>query len=104
MEMEKWADYLISHVKKDNLDRVTHVLLHTDNGESVSCIGTHSKDEVIALLKKNKKINTITWNYPNWNNGAAVGHVRYQWGEYLRTDRNKTEKDNLDNLPPINGT
>ncbi|WP_111308562.1 DUF3892 domain-containing protein [Confluentibacter sediminis] len=96
--MTKWADYLISHVKKDSNQRVVHVLLHEDKGETVSMGVIKTKDEVITLLKKGKTVNTILWGYPNWLNGASVDFIKYQNGEYLRTDRNITEKDNLDNL------
>lgn len=99
--MAKWADYLISHVKKDSSDRVVSVLLHEDNGETVSRGYVKTKDEVIALLKRGKTVCTILWGYPKWNKGAEVDYVKYQNGEYLRTDRNKTAKDNLDNLIPL---
>ena len=99
--MNKWADYLISHVKRDSNGVVIKVLLHKDNGDSTSVIGIKTKDEVIDLLKKKYSIKTILWIYPNWSIGADVHFVKSTHGEYLRTDRNKTSKDNLDNLIPL---
>ena len=99
--MAKWADYLISHVKRDSQERVTHVFLHEDNGDTVSRIGLKTKDEVIKLLNQGKSVATIIWGYPNWKKGASVSHIKGSNGDYLRTDRNKTDKDNLDNMIPL---
>lgn len=99
--MAKWADYLVSHVKRDSQERVTHVLLHEDNGDSVSRIGVKTKAEVIRLLKQGKSVITVNWGYPNWKKGANVSYVRGSNGEFLRTDGNKTDRDNLDNMIPL---
>lgn len=100
--MEKWADYLISNVKKDSNGNVTQVMLHSDDGETVSKSGVKTKDEVIQLLKRGYSIYTIIWGYPKWVKGAEVGYVRNSNGEeYLRTNRNSTDRDNLDNLIPL---
>lgn len=99
--MAKWADYLISHVRRDSNGVVTEVMLHEDKGEIVHKIGVKTKDEVISLLKKGYTVYTILWGYPKWNQGAEVGYVRNSNGEYLRTNRNTTDKDNLDNLIPL---
>lgn len=99
--MEKWADYLISQVKRNSSGIVIEVMLHEDNVESVSKIGVKTKDEVINLLKKGKTVYTILWSYPKWNKGAEVSYLKNSNGEYLRTNRNSTDKDNLDNLIPL---
>ena len=99
--MNKWADYLISHVGKDSNGVITHVVLHTDHGNSVSGGGVKTEAEVITLLKSGYTVKTIIWSYPNWNVGAEVGYVKGTQREFLRTDRDKTAKDNLDNMVPI---
>lgn len=96
--MEKWADYLISHVKSDTNGNVIKVLLHTDNGDTVSSGNIKTKDEVIALIKNGNSVKTILWGYPLWKQGAEVHIVNDNSGAYLRTKGNKTDKDNLDNL------
>jgi hypothetical protein len=96
--MAKWADYLISHVGRDSSGNVLKVLLHTDNGENVSTGIVRTKEEVIALLKKGYSIKTMIWIYPNWKQGAEVQCIKGTYGEFLRTDSNKTDSDNLDNL------
>lgn len=100
--MEKWADYLISHVKKDKDGEITHVLLHRDNGDTISAIGIKTEAEIINIIKNGYSVKTILWGYPNWNKGAIVEVVRGTYKEFIRTNRDKTEKDNLDNLIPLN--
>jgi hypothetical protein len=99
--MAKWADYLISSVEKDTKGNVVKVLLYKDHGEHISIIGIKTSAEVIALLKRNYTIKTILWMYPNWGMGAEVQIVNGKDGEYLRTNRNEWDEDNLDNLIPI---
>lgn len=100
--MTKWADYLISHVERDSKGNVIKVLLHTDMGETVAPGVVKTKDQTIDILKKGYSIKTILWGYPKWNQGAKVHYVSDNSGQYLRTNRNKTDKDNLDNLIPLN--
>lgn len=99
--MTKWADYLISHVKRNSYGIVTSVLLHKDNGDTTSLIGSKNKDEVINLIKRGFTVKTIVWGYPKWSKGADVHIVMHGTEEHIRTDRNDTDKDNLDNLIPL---
>ncbi|MES2479069.1 MAG: DUF3892 domain-containing protein [Bacteroidota bacterium] len=100
--MAKWADYLVSHVRKNNQGVITHLLLHPDNGDTIGSIGTiQTEAQVIQLIKSGKTVKTIVWGYPTWNQGATVNIVKGLNGEYLRTDRDKTAKDNLDNIIPM---
>lgn len=36
-----------------------------------------------------------------WQRGAKVHYIKKGSNEYLRTNRNSTDKDNLDNLIPL---
>ena len=99
--MGKWADYLISHVNRDSNGNVVKVLLHTDYGETVSSGNVKTKDEVIDLLKKGYSVETTLWGFPKWQRGAKVHYIKEGSNEYLRTNRNSTDKDNLDNLIPL---
>lgn len=99
--MEEWADYLISHVKRDTNGNVIKVLLHTDNGDTVSSGTIKTKDEVVALIKNGSSVKTTLWGYPLWQQGAEVHIVNDNSGVYIRTKRNKTDRDNLDNLIPM---
>ncbi|NCP07192.1 MAG: hypothetical protein COZ16_04070 [Flavobacteriaceae bacterium CG_4_10_14_3_um_filter_31_253] len=96
--MSKSADYFISGVWKDNSERITDVMLHTVNDNDSFQFGVKtSESSVINLLKVNKTIKTITWEYPDWYIGAFVTYVTIGSNEYLRTVANATVKDNLDN-------
>lgn len=99
--MEKWANYLISHVSRDLNGNVIKVSLHEDNGDTVSAGIVKTKDEVVDLLKKGYLIETTIWGYSRWQRGAKVHFVKDGVNEYLRTSRNSTDKDNLDNLIPL---
>jgi hypothetical protein len=99
--MAKWADFLISHVERDSNGNVLKVLLHIDNGESVARGIVKTKDEVISLIKAGYSVKTIIWGYPKWKQGAEVVCVKVNLGEFLRTNRNQTDNDNLDNLIPL---
>lgn len=91
-------NYFISGVWKDS-ERITHVMLHKALDDGSFLVGEKkSEQEVINLLKKNYKICVILWNYPGWTRMAEVEYVQNENREFLRTNRNKTEKDNLDNL------
>ena len=100
--MAKWADYVITGVWKDSHKRITHVLLHVDGENSFEKGEKKSEAEVIRLLKLGWVIKTITWNYPNWTEGALVTYENRGGTEFLITVKNATIKDNLDNSFPMN--
>ncbi len=50
--MAKWADYLISGVWKSE-GRITHVMAHPDNGNSVGMGVKVTEAEIIKHLKTN---------------------------------------------------
>ena len=56
------------------------------------------KDDVIDDIdNRNKDVMTAIKKAGSWTEGEDVHTVE---GEYIRTDRNQTESDNLDNIPP----
>lgn len=96
--MAKSADYFISGVWKDGSDRITDVMLHTVSEDDSFRLGIKtSESNAINLLKSNRTIKTITWDYPDWSLGASVTYATIGNNEYLRTVANCTVKDNLDN-------
>jgi len=105
--MTKWADYLISGIwqtKTANSTYISYVFLHVDTAQGFQSGIKTSRTEVVRLLKAGKTIKTIQWNYANgtWNMGADVGHVTIGGVEYLRSHKDGTINDNLDNLIPMN--
>ena len=94
--------YYISQVKRDVHGVVTEVMLHFSNGQSLSKIGVKTTAFVVQLINSNNTVYTMLWAYPTWNTGAEVIVVRGANGQnFLRTNRNQTDRDNLDNLIPL---
>jgi hypothetical protein len=60
--------------------------------------------DAIQLIKNGRTICTAVWNYTkgNWNKGADVGYVKDNGQEYLRSHKDNTVTDNLDNLLLMN--
>lgn len=101
--MAKTAHYFITGVWFATTPHrhVSHVLLHEVNDDDSWNKGVKTdKDSVIALLDKNYVIKTKIWNYSqaDWETGAAVGSERLSSGRYLRSNPDKTARDNIDNL------
>lgn len=98
--MEKWCDYAISNVRKNN-GEISAVYLHEDQGDTFRQIGIKTDKEVITLIDRGYKVITIMWDYPSWSKGAEVTVIDGSTQRYLRTVKDKTDKDNLLNLPSI---
>ena len=94
--------YYISQVKKNQNGVVTDVMLHYSDGQTLSSIGVRNVAFVVQLIASNNSVYTMLWGYPKWQTGAEVTVVRSAGGQgYLRTNRNPTDRDNLDNLIPL---
>lgn len=101
----KWADYLIFRVRFNpagtHIDQV-EVADHGENGYGVKRAETRAT--AIANRKAGKTYMTAPPAPPPAQpgtvvQGAFVEVVLVGGVEYLRTDRDKTARDNLDNLP-----
>lgn len=81
---------------------ISHVMVHTPSTESGRLTKgvVRSKNEVITSMGQNNIYKTAVYNYNTgkWNNGAEIGTVNIGNTTYLRTDPDKTAKDNLGNL------
>lgn len=95
------AEYSISGVWKDVTGTITHYAIHASNSTTVFKGTKYSKAEAVALLSKPENTaETIIWNYENanWKVGAMIEVEGLGVNRYLRTRRDKTVRDNLDNL------
>lgn len=70
-----------------------------DKGDTVSYIDLSKQDVVDDILKNGTKY--YTYNHITEKIGRLIDVVEGKNGQYLRTDGNKIEKDNLGNLPDI---
>lgn len=99
--MDKWADYLISKVNYDREHKhIVKVKTHEDKGDNVGPSYEEIRTQVILNLKNGKTYCTIILGEnKNWKKGETVRIITVRGKEFIRTDRNETEKDNLGNLP-----
>ena len=100
------AHYFISGVWKNN-NVITHVFAHSYNAanntfESGSKV---SEDNVIRNIRLGHTYQTINWSYSSvtWRKGANVLIVKEGNREFLRTAKDASVEDNLDNLINLAG-
>ena len=84
-------------------DKITHVMLHAVNPNIQTNKGEKTAEQsVVNRINKigGDTVFTLIWDYTNarWSTGAQVLVVKELYGEILRTHRDKTVKNNLDNL------
>jgi hypothetical protein len=99
--MAKWADYCISAVRFNS--RHTHidrVRIYPDDGEKLGTSSEASRPDVISAIRDGKTFVTIFKNTKGtWDKGQSVFIVKIAGDEYIKTVRDNTTVDNLDNLP-----
>lgn len=99
--MAKWADFAISAVRFNaahtHIDRVK---VHTDDGESIGAASEHSRQDVVAAIKRGISFISVFKNHEGkWRQGQPVYIAKINGQEFLKTVENATEADNLDQLP-----
>lgn len=101
--MVKWADYLISEVSYTETNTTKHisqVKVHIDNGDSVGVSSIWSRQDVMNALDLNSTFFTIIKNAnKEWTKGAEVKKIWEYNNWYIKTLKDNTTKDNLENLP-----
>lgn len=98
------ANYYITGVQKDN-GVITHVMLHSVNESNQLQKGSKvSEQYAISLREAGHFIKTLKWDHETawWKGGATVNVVQEGSRKYLRTSRDATVTDNLDNLIRLN--
>lgn len=98
----KWADYLVSKVRykdTDTKERISHLKVHADEGEKVGPATTWARQDVITKIENRYTFCTIYKSDSKWNKGADIHIIELDGTKFLRTDANRTKKDNLGNLP-----
>lgn len=100
------AVYYIRGIKKTTSGTHTYiseVTLHLVEGNTVSKATVAGKDNVITLIKAKHSVYTATWNYNEilWTQQEAVSYETFNGIEYLRSKRDKQERDNLLHLLPF---
>lgn len=91
----KWADYLISAVKYDSNRRIVQVRQHKDTGENIEEGEVIDRSTLISNLKHGMKYATIYNSNSNWKYGEKITLNKSGRENFIRTDSNKVEFDNL---------
>jgi hypothetical protein len=99
--MAKWADYCISAVRYDADDKhIEKVKVHPDNGDTIGAASEESRSTVVDRIEAGNSFVTIVKNKEKkWNKGEDVRIITVNSKKFIRTDANKTESDNLGELP-----
>ena len=100
--MTKWADYCISAVRYDEDEtHIVKVKVHADKGETVGSASEWKREDVVSAIERGNTFITILENADGkkWEKGQEVHVIKVDGKKYIRTDKNSTASDNLENLP-----
>ncbi len=99
--MAKWADYGISKVQySQQRTHIVKVEVREDKGDSFGAAMERSRSQVVAAIERGETFVTILKNSSNeWKKGQDVHVISVNGVKYIRTDQNRRESDNLENLP-----
>ncbi|MEP6683930.1 MAG: hypothetical protein ABJA35_11750 [Parafilimonas sp.] len=97
--MAKIVDFFISGVWKTKDGRVSMVFLHRNSNNELTDglkVAIHNLNQ---LIKEGKKIMTMRWSYESakWHRGALLEVVIIDDEEILRTVKNSSSLDKLEN-------
>lgn len=99
--MVKWADYGIFTVKyNDTHTRIIAVKAYKDLGDKFGQEDRWSKNEVVSAIERGTSFITIKRTAKEqWSQGEDVRIFEMRGVKFIRTDANRTESDNLGELP-----
>jgi hypothetical protein len=100
--MAKRADHYISRVRYNAVrTHIEQLEVQEDKGGTIGNPTTWTREQVIASIDREKKVFvTIIKDVQGiYQCGEDVRVIELSGTKYLRTDANKTPKDNLGNLP-----
>src|SRR5436305_250369 len=97
----KWADYLISAVRYSTSgSHIDAVWVHVDNLDSVGAGSAMTRSRVVTLLQVGSTFCTIFKSADDkWRRGAEVRVVDIDDEKFIKTQPDRTKKDNLGELP-----
>lgn len=97
--MAKWADYAITAVRYDtNHTYISKCQIREDKGDKLDTPIDYSRQSIVNAIKAGSTFVTAFIKDSNWTKGADVAIYNIDGTDYLRTDKNRTPKDNLENL------
>ena len=96
--MSQIIDYYVSAVRK-TLDKSKIFLLQVRNSRLIESYSVWTISNVIEHIEKGETFYTMYYENGKWREGSKIEVVIRNGEKYLRTLRDKTAKDNLENLP-----
>ncbi|TCC93690.1 DUF3892 domain-containing protein [Pedobacter frigiditerrae] len=83
---------------------VSHVFLHANDADGFNRGVKTSREEVVKLIEAGKIVMTLRWDYHTaaFKTGAKVEIIEVGNIKYLRTHKDATVNDNLDNMIRMN--
>lgn len=102
LEQMAHPHYYVSKVSYNSSDThidylLTHKMTADNNMESEQLL---TRTEVVKLIKNGKTFMTMTIKDGKWVVGAPINIIRVET-DFLKTSADKTDIDNLENLPRI---
>ncbi len=100
--MEKWANHLISAIRySPDHKYITELVQHEDQDDSITEGAIVKKLDVTDAIKKGNSYMTIYNSNDTWKIGERIRLFMVEGEVFIRTDKNKVERDNLGLLPEI---
>lgn len=98
-------NYFITGVWKTDAGVITDAFLHLNTATGFNAGKKTIEADAIQLLKANNLVMTLKWDYKTatWRRGAYVTVVKEGNKEFLRSVKDTTVEDNLDNMIKMNG-
>lgn len=99
--MDKWADYAIYAVRYNTEHtHIAMVRMHADNGDAFSPETVEwTRQNVVAAIKRGTSFVTVFFRDGQWKMGRPVRIIEIKGVEYIKTLKDNTAADNLDELP-----
>lgn len=98
--MVKWADYLVSAVRYNaKHTHIEMVRVHKDSDNAVANVEEITRSTMIANIKNGVSYVTVFGGSGSPTKGQDVRIIPVGNQEFIRTDANAKEADNLENLP-----
>jgi hypothetical protein len=99
--MAKWADYVITEVKfNEKHTHIDKVRAREDNGDTLGSPQEYARQDVVKAINNGSTyVTAFKSNDGKWTKGEDVFVIKINGTDYIKTKRDDTAKDNLDNLP-----
>jgi hypothetical protein len=96
----KWADYAITRVRfNDKHTHIDRVKIREDKGDSLGDEEERARSQIVSAIDSGTTFVSAFENNGKWQKGQEVFVVEIHGERYMKTVRDDTKKDNVDNLP-----